>query len=58
MAEKIVSVESSLNPAPPSEIHDLTVAYHKKPVLWGIVGGGGWRRNRGVAAVPDVVETA
>ena len=33
------------HPAPPSssngsdiplEIHDLTVAYHKKPVLWGI----------------------
>lgn len=22
--------------APPLEIHDLTVAYHKKPVLWGI----------------------
>jgi manganese/zinc/iron transport system ATP- binding protein len=23
-------------PAPPLEIHDLTVAYHKRPVLWGI----------------------
>lgn len=23
-------------PAPPLEIHDLTVAYHKKPVLWGV----------------------
>lgn len=22
--------------APPIEVHDLTVAYHKKPVLWGI----------------------
>lgn len=22
--------------APPLEIHDLTVAYHKKPVLWGV----------------------
>src|SRR4051812_7423018 len=22
--------------APPLEIHDVTVAYHKKPVLWGI----------------------
>ena len=22
--------------APPLEVHDLTVAYHKKPVLWGI----------------------
>jgi manganese/zinc/iron transport system ATP- binding protein len=22
--------------APPLELHDLTVAYHKKPVLWGI----------------------
>src|SRR5688572_14785556 len=21
---------------PPMEVHDLTVAYHKKPVLWGI----------------------
>lgn len=36
MAEKIVSVEPNLNSAPPLEIHDLTVAYHKKPVLWGI----------------------
>jgi len=36
MAEKIVSVQSSLSSAPPLEIHDLTVAYHKKPVLWGI----------------------
>src|SRR5687767_6443614 len=36
MADKIVSVEPSLNPAPPLEIHDLTVSYHKKPVLWGI----------------------
>src|SRR5688500_18923965 len=24
------------HPEPPLEIHDLTVAYHKKPVLWGI----------------------
>ncbi|HKS37163.1 MAG TPA: metal ABC transporter ATP-binding protein [Verrucomicrobiae bacterium] len=24
------------NGPPPLEIHDLTVAYHKKPVLWGI----------------------
>jgi len=24
------------NHAPPLEIHDLTVAYHRKPVLWGI----------------------
>ncbi len=24
------------SPAAPLEIHDLTVAYHKKPVLWGI----------------------
>src|SRR5688572_1255880 len=27
------SVESG---PPPLEVHDLTVAYHKKPVLWGI----------------------
>jgi manganese/zinc/iron transport system ATP- binding protein len=27
---------SSHDPLPPLEIHDLTVAYHKKPVLWGI----------------------
>lgn len=27
--------ESSASP-PPLEVHDLTVAYHKKPVLWGI----------------------
>ncbi|MEN9778660.1 MAG: hypothetical protein RJB04_2415, partial [Verrucomicrobiota bacterium] len=28
----------TLNPAsvPPLEIHDLTVAYRNKPVLWGI----------------------
>lgn len=36
MREKIVSVDPSVNSAPPLEIHDLTVAYHKKPVLWGI----------------------
>lgn len=36
MADKIVSVEPSLNSPPPLEVHDLTVAYHKKPVLWGI----------------------
>ena len=36
MADKILSVEPSLSSAPPLEIHDLTVAYHKKPVLWGI----------------------
>ena len=27
---------SSQDGAPPLEVHDLTVAYHKKPVLWGI----------------------
>jgi len=27
--------ESDSNP-PPLEIHDLTVSYHKKPVLWGV----------------------
>ena len=27
---------SPSNSAPPLEVHDLTVAYHKKPVLWGI----------------------
>src|SRR5688500_2533644 len=27
------SVESG---PPPLEVHDLTVAYHRKPVLWGI----------------------
>ncbi|MFN7139063.1 MAG: metal ABC transporter ATP-binding protein [Limisphaerales bacterium] len=26
----------AVNQPPPLEIHDLTVAYHKKPVLWGI----------------------
>lgn len=26
----------SIDSAPPLEIHDLTVAYHKKPVLWGV----------------------
>ncbi len=30
-----LSVPSPQGP-PPLEIHDLTVAYHKKPVLWGI----------------------
>ena len=28
--------ESPASVAPPLEIHDLTVSYHKKPVLWGI----------------------
>jgi manganese/zinc/iron transport system ATP- binding protein len=36
MPEKILSVQASLASAPPLEIHDLTVAYHRKPVLWGI----------------------
>jgi manganese/zinc/iron transport system ATP- binding protein len=27
---------TSQDGAPPLEVHDLTVAYHKKPVLWGI----------------------
>ena len=36
MPDKIVSVETSLSAAAPLEIHDLTVAYHKKPVLWGV----------------------
>lgn len=36
MADKIVTVEPGLASAPPLEVHDLTVAYHKKPVLWGV----------------------
>ena len=36
MADKILTVEPSLQAAVPLEVHDLTVAYHKKPVLWGI----------------------
>src|SRR3989344_4697462 len=32
----IIGSPSNDNSAPPIEIHDLTVAYHKKPVLWGI----------------------
>ncbi len=28
--------KNDLSSPPPLEIHDLTVAYHKKPVLWGI----------------------
>jgi ABC-type Mn2+/Zn2+ transport system ATPase subunit len=31
-----VSSASASNGEVPLEIHDLTVAYHKKPVLWGI----------------------
>jgi manganese/zinc/iron transport system ATP- binding protein len=30
------AVAASNGEPPPLEIHDLTVAYHKKPVLWGI----------------------
>ncbi|MEW6306649.1 MAG: metal ABC transporter ATP-binding protein [Verrucomicrobiota bacterium] len=31
----MIATAANLSPAP-LEIHDLTVAYHKKPVLWGI----------------------
>lgn len=40
--QPLTNSPSTENPAPstgfdvPLEIHDLTVAYHKKPVLWGI----------------------
>jgi manganese/zinc/iron transport system ATP- binding protein len=29
-------METNLQSAPPLEVHDLTVAYQRKPVLWGI----------------------
>ena len=29
-------METKLQSAPPLEVHDLTVAYQRKPVLWGI----------------------
>lgn len=29
-------MKTTINEAAPLEIHDLTVAYHKKPVLWGV----------------------
>jgi manganese/zinc/iron transport system ATP- binding protein len=29
-------MSDTIEDAPPLEIHDLTVAYHKRPVLWGI----------------------
>lgn len=31
-----ISAGADAEPAPPLEIHDLTVAYRKKPVLWGV----------------------
>lgn len=31
-----MSANDNSNSAPPLEIHDLTVAYQKKPVLWGV----------------------
>lgn len=38
MSEPVPSnpVASSVPEAPPLEVHDLTVAYQKKPVLWGV----------------------
>lgn len=30
------AINSATIDAPPLEVHDLTVAYHKKPVLWGV----------------------
>src|SRR5687768_13706333 len=35
-AIKPASDPSLAGERPPLEVHDLTVAYHKKPVLWGI----------------------
>jgi manganese/zinc/iron transport system ATP- binding protein len=31
-----VTSEPPSSPASPLEVHDLTVAYQKKPVLWGV----------------------
>ena len=31
-----MNAQPSHTSAPPLEVHDLTVSYHKKPVLWGI----------------------
>jgi manganese/zinc/iron transport system ATP- binding protein len=36
LASRVTVPLASGETAPPLEIHDLTVAYHKKPVLWGI----------------------
>ena len=33
---KTIPLRTTLEGPPPLEIHDLTVAYHRKPVLWGI----------------------
>ena len=32
----MIARASDMNPEAPLEIHDLTVAYHRKPVLWGV----------------------
>jgi len=34
--ENVQSTSAGAAQPPPLEIHDLTVAYHKKPVLWGV----------------------
>lgn len=57
-------------PAPPLEIHDMTVAYHRKPVLWdidltvpegkliGIVGPNGAGKSTLIKAVLGLVPLA
>ena len=56
--------------APPLEIHDMTVAYHRKPVLWdidltvpegkliGIVGPNGAGKSTLIKAVLGLVPLA
>lgn len=35
-ASSTLPADATAGKPPPLEVHDLTVAYHKKPVLWGI----------------------
>ena len=55
---------------PPIQIHDMTIAYHKKPVLWdvdldvpegvlvGIIGPNGAGKSTMIKAVMDLIPKA
>ena len=59
-----------VRPPPPIEVHDMTVAYHRKPVLWdidlefpegklvGIIGPNGAGKSTLLKAILNLVPTA
>ena len=65
-----MKIEAGHSPTSPVSIHDLTVAYHRKPVLWdvdldipegkliAIVGPNGAGKSTLIKAVMDLVPKA